>query len=124
MWNISYNSRGMMGYKTPNIDRIAREGVSFTDYYGQQSYTAGRAAFIGGNVPLLFNLRRDPGERAQHNSNTYNDWFISRVFVIVPMQAMAATFLQTMQEYPPSQTPGSFNLTKIEEQLRKRAGSH
>ena len=47
-WNISHNNRGMMGYKTPNIDRIAREGVSFTDYYGQQSCTAGRAAFIGG----------------------------------------------------------------------------
>ena len=52
MWNISANSRGMMGYKTPNIDRIAKEGLSFTDYYGQQSCTAGRAAFIGGNVPV------------------------------------------------------------------------
>jgi arylsulfatase len=51
-WNISHNSRGMMGYQTPNIDRIAREGVSFTDYYGQQSCTAGRAAFIGGVVPV------------------------------------------------------------------------
>ena len=51
-WNISHNSRGMMGYKTPNIDRLAREGVSFTDYYGQQSCTAGRAAFLGGNVPV------------------------------------------------------------------------
>ena len=51
-WNISHNSRGMMGYKTPNIDRIAKEGVSFTDYYGQQSCTAGRAAFISGSVPV------------------------------------------------------------------------
>ncbi|MFO0810944.1 MAG: arylsulfatase [Gemmataceae bacterium] len=51
-WNISHNNRGMMGYKTPNIDRIAKEGVAFTDYYGQQSCTAGRAAFIGGNVPV------------------------------------------------------------------------
>ena len=51
-WNISHNNRGMMGYTTPNIDRIAREGVSFTDYYGQQSCTAGRAAFLGGNVPV------------------------------------------------------------------------
>ena len=50
--NISHNSRGMMGYRTPNIDRIAKEGVSFTDYYAQQSCTAGRAAFIGGSVPL------------------------------------------------------------------------
>lgn len=51
-WNISHNNRGMMGYKTPNIDRIANEGVSFTDYYGQQSCTAGRAAFLGGTVPV------------------------------------------------------------------------
>ena len=51
-WNVSHNSRGMMGYRTPNIDRLAREGVSFTDYYGQQSCTAGRAAFLGGNCPV------------------------------------------------------------------------
>ena len=51
-WNISHNNRGMMGYRTPNIDRVAREGLSFTDYYGQQSCTAGRAAFLGGNVPV------------------------------------------------------------------------
>jgi arylsulfatase A-like enzyme len=51
-WNISHNNRGMMGYLTPNIDRIADEGVYFTDYYAQQSCTAGRAAFLGGNVPV------------------------------------------------------------------------
>jgi len=51
-WNISHNNHGMMGYETPNIDRIADEGLSFTDYYAQQSCTAGRAAFIGGNVPV------------------------------------------------------------------------
>ena len=42
----------MMGYRTPNIDRIAKEGIAFTDYYGQQSCTAGRAAFISGSVPV------------------------------------------------------------------------
>jgi len=51
-WNISHNNRGMMGYQTPNIDRIAKEGVGFTDYYAQQSCTAGRAAFISGSVPV------------------------------------------------------------------------
>jgi arylsulfatase A-like enzyme len=51
-WNISHNNRGMMGYRTPNIDRIAKEGVAFTDYYAQQSCTAGRAAFISGSVPV------------------------------------------------------------------------
>ncbi len=47
-WNISAYSKGMMGYKTPNIDRIANEGTTFTDCYGEQSCTAGRAAFIMG----------------------------------------------------------------------------
>ena len=49
-WNISAYNQGMMGYKTPNIDRIAREGALFTDWYGQQSCTAGRASFITGQV--------------------------------------------------------------------------
>src|SRR6478672_3811573 len=46
--NISAYSKGMMGYQTPNIDRVAKEGVLFTDYYGEQSCTAGRSAFITG----------------------------------------------------------------------------
>jgi arylsulfatase len=49
-WNISAYNQGMMGYKTPNIDRIARDGALFTDWYGQQSCTAGRASFITGQV--------------------------------------------------------------------------
>ena len=51
-WNLSAYHRGMMGGCTPNIDRIAREGALFTDYYGQQSCTAGRAAFITGQTPF------------------------------------------------------------------------
>jgi arylsulfatase A-like enzyme len=57
-WNISRNSDGMMGYRTPNIDRIANEGVKFTDWYGQQSCTAGRAAFITGQNPLRTGLTK------------------------------------------------------------------
>ena len=47
-FNISAYNMGMMGYKTPNIDPLAKEGALFTDWYGQQSCTAGRAAFITG----------------------------------------------------------------------------
>jgi len=47
-WNISAYNQGMMGYKTPSIDRIAKEGALFTDWYGEQSCTAGRSAFITG----------------------------------------------------------------------------
>ena len=49
-WNVSAYNQGMMGYKTPNIDRIAKEGALFTDWYGQQSCTAGRSSFITGQV--------------------------------------------------------------------------
>jgi arylsulfatase A-like enzyme len=55
-WNISAYNRGMMGYHTPNIDRIANEGAILTDYYGQQSCTAGRAAFITGQSPMRTGL--------------------------------------------------------------------
>ncbi|MEJ2595876.1 MAG: arylsulfatase [bacterium] len=51
-WNLSYNNKGMMGYRTPNIDRLANEGMQFTDYYAEQSCTAGRSAFITGQMPI------------------------------------------------------------------------
>jgi arylsulfatase A-like enzyme len=50
--NVSAYGRGTMGYTTPNIDRIAEEGVMFTDHYAQPSCTAGRAAFITGQYPI------------------------------------------------------------------------
>ena len=49
-----------------------------------------REPFVELRVPLLFNLRRDPFEKSQHNSNTYNDWMIDRAFVLVPMQGLAS----------------------------------
>jgi arylsulfatase len=49
-WNVSAYNQGMMGYRTPNIDRVAKEGALFTDWYGQQSCTAGRACFITGQT--------------------------------------------------------------------------
>src|SRR5512136_2568153 len=57
-FNISAYNHGMMGYRTPNIDRIAKEGAMFTDYYGQQSCTAGRAAFITGQTPFRTGLTK------------------------------------------------------------------
>jgi len=57
-FNISAFNRGMMGYQTPNIDRIAREGALFTDWYGQQSCTAGRAAFVTGQSPIRTGLTK------------------------------------------------------------------
>jgi arylsulfatase A-like enzyme len=57
-FNVSCNNNGLMGYRTPNIDRIAKEGANFTDFYGQQSCTAGRAAFITGQAPIRTGLSK------------------------------------------------------------------
>ena len=57
-FNVSCYNHGMMGYRTPNIDRIAKEGAMFTDFYGQQSCTAGRAAFITGQSPIRTGLTK------------------------------------------------------------------
>jgi arylsulfatase A-like enzyme len=70
-WNLSCYSRGMMGYQTPNIDRIANEGMLFTDCYGEQSCTAGRSAFITGQSVFRTGLSKvglpgaDLGMRAE-----------------------------------------------------------
>lgn len=55
-YNVSAYNLGVMGYRTPNIDRVAKEGALFTDWYGQQSCTAGRAAFITGQSPIRTGL--------------------------------------------------------------------
>ena len=245
--NISAYTRGMMGYRTPHIDRIANEGLIFTDYYGEQSCTAGRSSFITGQsvfrtglskvglpgadlglrvedptiaallkgqgyatgqfgknhlgdkdeflptnngfdeflgnknhldgynilplltgqteksprheifyfsddgdltalryddwklifmeqkavgtfrvwmepfvplrVPLIFNLRRDPYERAEITSNTYFDWLIDRAYLLVPAQTYVGRFLQTFQEFPPRQKAASFSLDQVMEKL-------
>ena len=57
-FNVSAYNMGVMGYRTPNIDRIGREGAVFTDWYGQQSCTAGRAAFITGQSPIRTGLTK------------------------------------------------------------------
>ncbi len=57
-FNVSAYNLGMMGYKTPNIDSVAKEGALFTDWYGQQSCTAGRAAFITGQSPIRTGLTK------------------------------------------------------------------
>ena len=70
-FNPSFYHRGLMGYQTPNIDRVGREGAMFTDWYGQQSCTAGRAAFITGQSPIRTGLTKvglpgaDVGLRAE-----------------------------------------------------------
>jgi arylsulfatase len=84
-----------------------------------EAFGVWREPFVELRIPLLFNLRRDPFEKAQHNSNTYNDWFLDRPFVILPVTAFVAEFFKTMIEFPPSGTAGSFNLSKLQKQIER-----
>ena len=68
-------------------------------------------------VPRLFNLRRDPFERADHDSDFYTQFFIDHMFVMVPAQTFVAEFLQTFQEFPPRQKPASFTIDQVMDKL-------
>jgi len=88
-----------------------------------QAFGVWREPFVELRVPLLFNLRRDPFERAQHNANVYDDWLLDRVFILAPLNAIAGKFLLSMSDYPPSATPGSFNLANIQKKIEAGMGS-
>ena len=70
-------------------------------------------------VPLIFNMRRDPFERAQGNSNTYYDWMMSHAFLLYEMQAVVAAQIEDFEKFPPRQKPASFNLDEV---MRAGAG--
>jgi len=73
-------------------------------------------------VPLIFNLRRDPYERATITSNTYYDWLLDRAYLLVPAQAYVAEFLKTFKEFPPRQKAASFSLDEVMETLSAGQG--
>jgi arylsulfatase len=64
-------------------------------------------------VPKLFNLRRDPFERADENSDTYYDWMIANAFAIYLMQGVVAGMIEGFVKFPPRQKPASFNLDAV-----------
>ena len=74
-------------------------------------------------APMLFNLRTDPYERANLTSNTYYDWYLDRVFLLVPAQRIVGQFLATFQEYPPRQRAASFTIDQVMEKLLQGVGS-
>jgi arylsulfatase len=75
--------------------------------------------FVDLRMPKIFNLRRDPFERADENSNGYWNWMVEHLFVIYPMQALAAEQVQSFREFPPRQKPGAFNLDRVIEQMKE-----
>jgi len=79
--------------------------------------------FVPLRVPLIFNLRRDPYERASITSNTYYDWLLDHVFFLVPAQEYVGEFLGTFKEYPPRQKAASFSLDDVLSKLQQGTGS-
>jgi hypothetical protein len=86
-----------------------------------KAFEVWREPFVELRVPKIFHLRRDPFERADENSNTYNDWILDHAFVFVPGQAYAAQWLQSFKDFPPSQKPASFNLEAIMAKMNEAA---
>jgi arylsulfatase len=77
--------------------------------------------FVPLRVPLIFNLRRDPYERAEITSNTYYDWMIDRAFMLYGAQAIVGNFLQTFKEFPPRQKAASFTVDQAMKKLQPQA---
>ncbi len=79
--------------------------------------------FVKLRAPKMFNLRRDPFERADENSNTYWDWVISHAYLLYGMQDLVAQQIKGFMEFPPRQKPASFNLDAVLQQIQEAGGS-
>jgi len=94
----------------------------FLEQRAEATFQAWREPFVELRVPLLVNLRRDPYERGMVTSNTYDDWFLDRVYLLMPAQDYVANFLMTFKEFPPRQKAASFSLEKVLEALTPQGG--
>ncbi len=97
--------------------------IIFMEQRVEATFQCWAEPFILLRVPLVFNLRRDPYERAQKTSNTYYDWLLDRGYLLVPAQAYVGEFLATFKGYPPRQKAASFALDKVMEKLESPSGA-
>jgi arylsulfatase len=91
----------------------------FMEQRVEATFQAWSEPFIPLRVPLIFNLRRDPYERAQKTSNTYYDWVLDHAFLLVPAQEYVGKFLATFADYPPRQKAASFSVDDVMEKLEQ-----
>jgi arylsulfatase len=77
--------------------------------------------FVTLRLPKIFNLRMDPYERADITSNTYYEWLVEHLFLLVPVQKIVGNFLATFKEFPPDQKSGSFSVDQVLEKLKEGA---
>jgi hypothetical protein len=79
--------------------------------------------FVKLRAPKMFNLRRDPFERADESSNTYWDWVISHAYLLYGMQGLVAQQIDAFGRFPPRQKPAAFNLDAVLRQIQDASGS-
>jgi len=91
--------------------------IIFMEQRAEATLQAWREPFVPLRAPLIENLRRDPYERGMVTSNTYDDWWLDRAYLLVPAQTYVAGFLETFKEFPPRQKAASFSLDQVMEKL-------
>jgi arylsulfatase len=142
-YKVHLDGYNQLPYLTGQAEKSAREeffyfsddgdltGIRYDNWkavFAQQRATGTLAIWgeplVKTRIPLLFNLRADPYERASITSNTYWDWYLDHVYLLVPMQGLAAQFLATFKEFPPSQRAASFTIDQVMESMTAAMGSH
>jgi arylsulfatase len=96
--------------------------VIFLEHRYPQTLRAWAEPWTELRIPLLFNLRRDPYERSNITSNTYWDWYLDHVFLLMPASDYTAKFLATFEEFPPRQKPGSFTIGDAKDKILSQVG--
>ena len=141
-YRVHIDGYNQLPYLTGQEDHSARRGFIYFDDDGQlvairydiwklvfyEQKTPGTLdiwgePFTARRLPLFFNLRMDPYERAQITSNEYFAWTIHKGYLMYGAQAIAAAFVDSLKQYPPRQKPQSFNLDQILERLQRPAES-
>jgi arylsulfatase len=142
-YKVHLDGYNQLPYLTGQAEKSAREeffyfsddgdltGIRYDNWkavFAQQRETGTLAIWgeplVKTRIPLLFNLRADPYERASITSNTYWDWYLDHVFLLTPMQGLAAQFLGTFKEFPPSQRAASFTIDQVMESMTSAMGGH
>jgi arylsulfatase A-like enzyme len=97
--------------------------IVFLEQRAQGTLSIWLDPYVELRAPKIYNLRTDPYERADITSNTYFDWMIDRIWLLIPAQAYVAEMLQTLKEFPARQEPASFNVEKLLEKLKEGAAT-
>ncbi len=96
--------------------------IIFMEQRVEETFQIWAEPFVELRAPLIVNLRRDPYERGMRTSNTYYDWWVDRVYLLVPAQAYVGNFLATFRDYPPRMKAASFSLDQVLDKLLTGGG--